>query len=758
MRMRPYPLILIVLFFLAAGGSVIAETDSGFGEVGMEGDWVTVDGEKFVVAGVGYEIGCRPGRIPWDREFRPDLLRADFERIKAAGFNTIRSWNPYSDAELELAAEYGLWVIQGIWYDAAADFGDPAFQKRTLSYVEEEVGRSARHPNILFYLVGNEPHADAVYAAGLDEVNAFYRKLVETARRCDPARLFSYSNCVMTDFMVPDMWDLTAQNVYPYAPYTIERTLGYRSYLEIIKRELAPGKPLVVTEFGLSVSPAGDGRGYGGNTPAEQESGVVALWDDIINAGGAGGCAFMWIDGWWKKGDENVHNEHAEEWYGLLEADTDFEGTPRPVYYALMEYNRAIRTAPHDGAAVAGGVPVEVWSPTAERVEARLDEGGWVALTKAGSWWRGGIDLSSVADGLHVLHTRMKDGRGAWCSEKQANISVVQAGDVGPGRLTVRLRDLPETWGAGVAMPVTVEVRDELGDPVAGRSVSISRFCHTQWNEYETAVRTDADGLAVADLPALDLTGIVSIAVAAEGDSPRRNTLGWKQGRQIRYGDYGHVELVELSADDPGRRGTPGEPGVTLFLGEYPDRAPRLDLLTTTPTAQPAVFHDSDGSVVIGWKVLGLTFDYDSGEGWGGGFVVFGPKRLAIEGGSKESTDLGGYSKLVVTAAIPSGLRFQLILDEASNGPPDADYGPPEVSDASEVTDDGESYGSITLEGTGARHDYLFDLTELRPRGVWGNQNGNRRIDMNAIHGVGLLWPGGQGGGAIVIHSMRLER
>ena len=50
----------------------------------------------------------------------------------------------------------------------------------------------------------------------------------------------------------------------------------------------------------------------------------------------------MWIDGWWKAGNELVHDDHAEEWYGLLSADEEDRGIPRPVYYALAEYNRQL--------------------------------------------------------------------------------------------------------------------------------------------------------------------------------------------------------------------------------------------------------------------------------------------------------------------------------------------------------------------------------------------------------------------------------
>jgi hypothetical protein len=536
--------LLTAAAFLFAAYPCLAQSGGNFGEVGIDGDWLTVDGHRFLVVGLGYEIGCRPGRLPWQRDFRPDLLHADFKRIKAAGFNTLRTWAPMTDKELSLAAEYGLWVIQGVWYDSKGDFADPAFQQQVLQQVTEEVTRSAKHPNILFYLIGNEPHGEAVHKSGVEETIKFHRKLADTARRCDPRRPASYANCVFADFLVPEMWDLTAQNVYPYAPVTIEKTLGYRGYLQHVKRRLAPNKPLVVTEFGLSVSPKGDGRGYGGNTLSQQRDGMLALWDDVLNSGAAGGCAFMWIDGWWKSGNKDLHDENAEEWFGLLSADEDLVGQPRPVYAALQSYNRAIRTQPRDGGRYAASLPVEIWSPGAETVQARIDEGAWFKLENSGSWWRKAIDCSALGKGKRVLHTRMKQMGGEWGSKKEANILIVKELELDRKPLSVRFESLPQRWQAGKPLSVTVVVNDDEGTPLVGRRVSISRFVHTGWSEFETSALTDSRGQVIVKVPTHYQSGIISIAASAEGDQSDRNSTGWKQGSRKRYGAYRHVVLT----------------------------------------------------------------------------------------------------------------------------------------------------------------------------------------------------------------------
>jgi hypothetical protein len=527
----------------------LAASIADFPEVGMDDGWLTVGGEKFRVVGVGYQFGGRPGLVPWDVEIDLELVRLDFRRIKEAGFNTIRTWTPLTDGELEIAAEYGLWVIQSCWYDVQADFNDASFQGETLALVEEMTRRSARHPNILFYMLGNEPHGDAVLAAGTEHMNAFFTTLVAKAKQYDPDRLVTFANCVFGDFLMPEPWDLVAQNVYPYSPVTIERTLGFRHYIELMKAKVAPTRPLIVTEFGLSVSPTGDGRGYGGNSIQEQTDGVVALWDDVLNAGASGGAAFMWLDGWWKAGDPDTHDDTAEEWYGFLECDTNVEGVPRPVLAALTEYNRAVRTQPRDGTAHGASIPVEVWSPEAQSVEVRLDDGSWQALVDEKPWWRTSLDTARVAEGAHVVHTRMKDAGGEYGSEKEAKIRVVRSADGNVDRYGVAIVDLPRQWPVNQAMPLRVEVRDRFGAAVEGKTVSVSRFYHSGWHEVVREVQTNAQGLATAELPAHPLPGMMSVAAAVDGDIPERNDTGWKQGTAKRYGDYQHFELVEAESE-----------------------------------------------------------------------------------------------------------------------------------------------------------------------------------------------------------------
>jgi hypothetical protein len=111
-----------------------------------------------------------------------------------------------------------------------------------------------------------------------------------------------------------------------------------------------PGKVLLVTETGLSVSPEAEHfgppeYGYGGNTPEEQASALLQNWHDITTASTsiAGMVIHEYLDAWWKfdKQDSLEHNpDDVEEWFGLAEIKKDgdsFRARTRPAYSALQK-------------------------------------------------------------------------------------------------------------------------------------------------------------------------------------------------------------------------------------------------------------------------------------------------------------------------------------------------------------------------------------------------------------------------------------
>jgi hypothetical protein len=147
-----------------------------------------------------------------------------------------------------------------------------------------------------------------------------------------------------------------------------------------------------------------------------------------------------------------------------------------------------------------------------------------------------------------------------------------------------------------------------------------------------------------------------------------------------------------------------------------------------------------------------LALSFDSGNDWGCGAHFYGPMASKSPTGPPFATDLDGYSEVVLEAEIPEGLNFQLFLDEATveeGGTADQ---------AAPAADDGESFKSKPMKGTGKRTIYTIDLAGLAPRKEYGNQSGKHRVDMHSLKCLALYFPGSQGKFSVKVHSLRFGR
>ncbi|MCX6150588.1 MAG: T9SS type A sorting domain-containing protein [Ignavibacteriales bacterium] len=328
--------------------------------------WYFIDNNKFFIKGIGYETHTRPGQVPWIYSFNADLIREDLQRIKDAGFNTIRTWGALKEEELKLVEESGLKMLFGIWIDPQGNFGDQSFQTASLNLVNEVLSYSKKYDCIIGYLIMNEPQVAHIYDSGSQNLLDLWNAVIELIHQKHPGVPVSFSNTMIGDFIKMDLFDFAAYNAYIYNPTTLTHSHGYAGYLHYLKNNRAPNKPFVVTEFGLSVSPgtASNQYGYGGNTLKQQSDGDLFMYRELIDAGAQGGTVFQYHDGWWKSGNEYYHDSNAEEWFGLIEFASlnDQYGTPRPVWYSFKKYNKAIITDPKNEQIIKGAIPIEIFT------------------------------------------------------------------------------------------------------------------------------------------------------------------------------------------------------------------------------------------------------------------------------------------------------------------------------------------------------------------------------------------------------------
>jgi hypothetical protein len=324
-----------------------------------------LDGEKTFLKGIGYEVGALPGQLPWTRPFRPDVIRADMQRIVRGGFNTIRTWDAFTEAELDVVAEFDIHIIMGIWIDPHADFSNPSFVNQARNRVAEVLDYSKDYDNIIAYLIMNEPLAATISNAGYGATVSLWEQLISLIHTEHPGRPVSISNSSNGTYIDPAIFDFNGHNGYIYSPVTVNYLHGYRDYVAYLKALGTAGQPLIMTEYGLSVSPGGPGGwGYGGNSLHEQTAGNLHMYKALVDGGASGSCMFNYSDGWWKGGDEFSHDNNPEEWFGLVEYQdlADAFGTERPVWEAVKQYQSAIVTEPKTAGIYTGLMPIEVFA------------------------------------------------------------------------------------------------------------------------------------------------------------------------------------------------------------------------------------------------------------------------------------------------------------------------------------------------------------------------------------------------------------
>jgi len=347
-------------------------------DVELKNNFFYLDNQKFFVKGIGYEAGATPGSLPWAREFEPEILHSDIQRILSAGYNTIRTWAPFTEEELELLNQYDIKIIMGIWIDPHGDFSDPDFVNSAITIVSDVLSYSKNFDNIIAYLIMNEPFPETVAAAGYQATADLWTLLIQIIHNEHPGRPVSFSNTCNGTYIDPALFDFSGFNVYIYNPVTVSYLHGYREFVAYLDELSVPGKPLVITEYGLSVSPSGQGTwGYGGNTFADQISGVLHMYKSLVDGGAAGSCVFNYNDGWWKGGNEFVHDDNPEEWFGLVEYINlaDKFGHERPIWEAVKSHQSAIITQPLSPEIYGTQVPIEVFfHDTINRLEIESDE------------------------------------------------------------------------------------------------------------------------------------------------------------------------------------------------------------------------------------------------------------------------------------------------------------------------------------------------------------------------------------------------
>lgn len=211
----------------------------GFREIAVEGERILLNGADLFLRGVSvHEDDGRLGKASDEADLRRRIADA-----KALGCNFLRlAHYPHDPRAAMLADEAGLLLWAEIPVYWAIDFGNEDCFADAANQLAELIVRDRNRASVVVWGVGNE-NADT------DPRLSFMGRLARLARRLDPTRLVSAACLIDRQrFAIADRLaaELDVIGLNEYFGWYEPSFDGLRRLLA----NSAPGKPVIVTEFG----------------------------------------------------------------------------------------------------------------------------------------------------------------------------------------------------------------------------------------------------------------------------------------------------------------------------------------------------------------------------------------------------------------------------------------------------------------------------------------------------------------------------
>ncbi|WP_163932855.1 glycoside hydrolase family 2 TIM barrel-domain containing protein [Paraferrimonas sp. SM1919] len=246
---------------------------------------------------------------------------SNFAALAQAGGNTIRTWSTHNaDALLEQAKQHNLMVLMGIDVQKQLhgfDYNDEQAVAAQFARVKQQVLAYQNHPQILGWIVANEPNLLFDEQGGLAEVNPkvymAISDIIDFIHEHDPNKLVTYSFAGAIESHIK-----TALKYTPQVDFVSVQVYGDLANIGPTMAAMELGKPFMVTEFGPLGHWEMPATSWG--REIEEPSGIKAqtlakriqtgITDDS-SGNNIGHFAFLW----------GQKQERTPTWYGMFNAD-----------------------------------------------------------------------------------------------------------------------------------------------------------------------------------------------------------------------------------------------------------------------------------------------------------------------------------------------------------------------------------------------------------------------------------------------------
>jgi hypothetical protein len=284
----------------------VSNAHAGPSNVQVQDRQLTVDGEPFVVNGIGYT----PISIGEDwrgaLRDRADRYSVDFPLIAASGANVVRTYSSFlTTAMLDAAWAEGLYVIPTFEVNTT-QLTCPTGRSFMQDRFRDVVLQWKDHPAILAWLVGNEVNANLGSA---DLCTDWYPQLDAMALAAHQAEGATFhpvgtASAEIGDICTAGCSDDTALPNVDFWGAQIYRGCSFYTTFSDYGNKPDCARPLIITEFG---SDAWDSQ-LGAESQSMQADCLESLLteaDQALAVNGTGGVSsgqvvFEWADEWWK--------------------------------------------------------------------------------------------------------------------------------------------------------------------------------------------------------------------------------------------------------------------------------------------------------------------------------------------------------------------------------------------------------------------------------------------------------------------------
>ena len=218
--------------------NLLYKTNFGIRQIEINSYYILLNKKRVKLKGVS----LHEEYLPYGRTIPYEKRREDLERIKALGFNSVRTAHyPHDESLIEIADKLGILILEEIPVYRDCNYKNRETFKLAAKMMRDLIIRDYNHPSVIWWSVGNE------IPTHKRECSQFIKNLMDFVRMHDSTRIVTYVSSKLSSDLFRRNADLATLNSYFGWYYGSEKMLNF--VLDWVRTPVQ-NKPWIFTEFG----------------------------------------------------------------------------------------------------------------------------------------------------------------------------------------------------------------------------------------------------------------------------------------------------------------------------------------------------------------------------------------------------------------------------------------------------------------------------------------------------------------------------